>query len=69
MYTAATKGGERLLTKFEKQKLLKNANETWYDGPCRECKCSISDIVVQRNLPVGIVDQLEDYGGEERGIK
>nr|CAI5832157.1 unnamed protein product [Callosobruchus analis] len=43
-YTAATKGGERLLTKYEKQKLLKNANETWNDGPCRECKCSITDI-------------------------
>nr|CAH7739498.1 unnamed protein product [Callosobruchus chinensis] len=44
MYTAATKGGERLLTKFEKQKLLKNGNETWNDGPCRECKCSVTDI-------------------------
>lgn len=42
-FTAATKGGERHRTRYEKQKLLKNANETWSDGPCRECKCLQTD--------------------------
>ncbi|KAJ8974052.1 hypothetical protein NQ317_002298, partial [Molorchus minor] len=43
-YTAAQKGGERLLTRYEKQKLLKGVNETWQDGPCRECSCLITEI-------------------------
>lgn len=43
-YAAAQKGGARLLTKYEKQNLLKGANETWQDGPCRECKCSVGSL-------------------------
>lgn len=43
-YTEAEKGGQRRLTKLEKQKLLKGADETWKDGPCRECKCSLTSI-------------------------
>lgn len=43
-YDAGELGGERRLTKLESQKLLKNANETWTDGPCRECKCVITNL-------------------------
>jgi von Willebrand factor len=43
-YTAAETGGERARTEMEKQKVLKNANETWQDGPCRQCKCSITSV-------------------------
>ncbi|XP_030749920.1 hemocytin [Sitophilus oryzae] len=43
-YTEAKEGGERSVTKFEKQKILKNANDTWNDGPCRDCKCSLTSI-------------------------
>lgn len=43
-YKSAEQGGERPINKFEKLKLLKNANETWKDGPCRECQCLISPI-------------------------
>ncbi|EFA10333.2 hemocytin [Tribolium castaneum] len=38
-YTSDENGGERPRTAIEKQKVLKNANETWNDGPCRVCKC------------------------------
>ncbi|XP_050302983.1 hemocytin [Anthonomus grandis grandis] len=41
-YGAAENGGERLLTKYEKQTTLKNGNETWQDGPCRDCKCILT---------------------------
>lgn len=43
-FIAAEKGGERKLTRYEKQKVLKNANETWTDGPCRECQCLLTSI-------------------------
>ncbi|XP_065155864.1 hemocytin-like isoform X3 [Atheta coriaria] len=35
----AENGGERQRSQYEKQKLLKQANDTWNDGPCRSCKC------------------------------
>ncbi|KAJ3643777.1 hypothetical protein Zmor_026489 [Zophobas morio] len=38
-YMSDENGGERPRTEIEKQKVLKNANETWQDGPCRQCKC------------------------------
>lgn len=43
-YVAAELGGERRLSQLESQKLLKNANETWKDGPCRQCKCAITSL-------------------------
>ncbi|KAH1012596.1 hypothetical protein HUJ05_011728 [Dendroctonus ponderosae] len=30
--------------KYEKQKVLKAANHTWQDGPCRDCKCSLTSL-------------------------
>lgn len=48
-YAAAELGGEKLLTKLESQKLLKNANDTWKDGPCRECKCAITSLGKKNN--------------------
>ncbi|XP_017781781.1 PREDICTED: hemocytin [Nicrophorus vespilloides] len=38
-YIAAEDGGERVRSKYEKQKVLKEVDETWQDGPCRDCKC------------------------------
>lgn len=38
-YVADEKGGEKQKTKYERTKELKNVNETWHDGPCRECTC------------------------------
>ncbi|XP_056642321.1 hemocytin [Diorhabda sublineata] len=38
-YAAAVDGGERPLSDLEKQKSLKNVDEIWQDGPCRECTC------------------------------
>nr|XP_023019258.1 hemocytin-like [Leptinotarsa decemlineata] len=43
-YKADEKGGEKALTEFEIQKVLKGANETWKDGPCRECKCILNSM-------------------------
>lgn len=43
-YLPAETGGERLRNEMEKQKVLKNANETWQDGPCRQCKCTLTDL-------------------------
>lgn len=48
-YAAAELGGEKRLTKLEVQKLLKKANETWNDGPCRQCKCTITSIGKEMN--------------------
>lgn len=39
-YTSDEKGGERVRTEMEKQKVLKKGNDTWQDGPCRTCTCS-----------------------------
>ncbi|RZC42307.1 hemocytin, partial [Asbolus verrucosus] len=43
-YIAATSGGERPRTELEKQTVLKNANETWQDGPCHPCECVLTTI-------------------------
>ncbi|XP_066254573.1 hemocytin [Euwallacea similis] len=41
-YGAAEAGGENELSRYEKQKLLKPGNDTWQDGPCRECQCILA---------------------------
>ncbi|CAG9772868.1 unnamed protein product [Ceutorhynchus assimilis] len=43
-YGADELGGEKLLTIYEKQKVLKPGNSTWQDGPCRDCKCILTSL-------------------------
>lgn len=49
-YAAAPTGGEKLLTNLERQKVLKGANETWKDGPCRNCKCVLTSLGKLKNI-------------------
>ncbi|KAL1513261.1 hypothetical protein ABEB36_002690 [Hypothenemus hampei] len=43
-YAPDDNGGEKMLTKYEKVKVLKVKDESWEDGPCRKCQCLPSTI-------------------------
>lgn len=34
----------KIYCRYEKQKVLKSANDSWQDGPCRECQCVLTSI-------------------------